>query len=448
MLLDPFVAALYACGVRCLRVSGAALLVVALLAPAAPAAEPSAPAEAPKPPVGLRIGIGQRGPEHPWILRLDNTSNEPLRVVSDPRLLWFEATVPGKKKPVRCELPAGMRPDDVDPDAMVTIAPGARKIRTFDPRFYCFPIGKDKDVLVPGTTLVSHYGFPPKTKTSWKRGKRVEERLPDTPPFIAEPADPERESDQAPIKSVDGNSITLDERYAEWVSEPEEKDKRNKKGKKDKKNKKDEEPVTNEPVTAVEPDPELVINKGVDAQTERSVVVTATFKNPRKSRLKVFFRRENITYEVLGPEGLVECDAGPDDREPEPTAFSNLGAGGSTSVTSRLVELCQRGTFARPGFYLIHARFEGSEDGREWDIVAYTGSVRTKRPVPVRVRTGEQPFLLAPRPQPGQDKPGAPGQPATPGQPAAGSPPPAPGAAPQGAPPPGALPPMGAPPKY
>ena len=65
-------------------------------------------------------------------------------------------------------------------------------------------------------------------------------------------------------------------------------------------------------------------------------------------------------------------------------------------MVSRVVELCPRGTFARPGFYLLNATFESQIDGGDRGLAAWTGAVRAKRPVAVRVQTGSETFLFGP----------------------------------------------------
>ena len=59
------------------------------------------------------------------------------------------------------------------------------------------------------------------------------------------------------------------------------------------------------------------------------------------------------------------------------------------TITSRLVELCPKGTFSRPGFYLVHARFDAMHNGEAYDLDAYVGRVATHSPANVRIRTGE-----------------------------------------------------------
>src|SRR5690606_4863414 len=103
----------------------------------------------------------------------------------------------------------------------------------------------------------------------------------------------------------------------------------------------------------------------------------------------VYFRRELLSFEVMGPGGLVSCDPQPDTRAPDRQAFLRLSPGRSMTITSRLVELCPKGTFSRPGFYLVHARFDADDSGEELCLDAYVGRVASETPANVRIRTGE-----------------------------------------------------------
>ena len=97
----------------------------------------------------------------------------------------------------------------------------------------------------------------------------------------------------------------------------------------------------------------------------------------------------------MGPDGTVTCDAEPDQRLPERQAFERIKSGGALSVTSRLVELCPSGTLARPGLYLVHARFDANQRGDDFNLDAFVGRVVSLSPAAVRIRTGELPFQRA-----------------------------------------------------
>jgi hypothetical protein len=92
----------------------------------------------------------------------------------------------------------------------------------------------------------------------------------------------------------------------------------------------------------------------------------------------------------MGPSGRATCDPQPDQRAPDRQAFQTLRPGGNTNVTSRLIELCPKGTFSEPGLYLIHGRFDARETGETLGMDAWVGQISSKEPALVRIRTGEQ----------------------------------------------------------
>ncbi len=358
-------------------------------------------------PYGLRFEVVEQGPELPWAYVVVNRGSEPMRVAVDPRLLRFElepappeeaAPAKGKAKPRPapkpkkrdCMLPEGIRPSKVDKSTEVVLAPGEGVVETFDPRLYCLPID-GKSPLDAGVTITARLGFKPKTKTVWRKGKKVEEPLPQTSPFIAVPAEekkpPAAEATEAPpeakakpaakgktkpeppaeegAKELVGTTFTLGGDYA--VKPP--------------------------PSDTPPPPLEVVLNRGSDASNEEAATITVQIKNRSKEKLQVFFRRELVSFEVSGPDGRVTCDPQPDGRAPDRQAFRTLPAGGTITTTSRLIELCPDDAFARPGLYLAHARFDASASGGEFGFEAITGKFASEKPAVIRIRSGELPFL-------------------------------------------------------
>ena len=110
--------------------------------------------------------------------------------------------------------------------------------------------------------------------------------------------------------------------------------------------------------------------------------------NRSKKSERVFFRRELVSFEISGPQGLVECQPGPDNRAPDRGAIATLRPGGRISATSRLIELCPEGSLRIPGLYLVHARFD-SVDSRDPNApTAFSGRLVSQKPVAIRVRRG------------------------------------------------------------
>lgn len=327
---------------------------------AKPNKSPEPPKEPPKPPVEVRVRLTEAGPDEKWELKIENASSTPTRVGDDLRFLWFEVTKPGQAKPKACKLPADMVPAGVPHRHERELAAGEVIIRKFDPRFYCFSPDK-QEILVPGAQVTPRYGFPHKTKVRWLKGKKVEEKV-DEAPYIAEPVDAEG---IGPRKEIVGDPVILDQRYAAWAGTPGE----------------DTNPDEAEPN-----EPELAMLRGSDAKTEMNVTAVVRLRNPTRHKLVIFLRRELLTFHVMTPHGVVACDAEPDERNPDRRAFRTVPPGGSVKVTSRLVELCDRGTFAEPAIYLVKAELQAPADGGEYGLDAFTGTLKTPVPATVRVR--------------------------------------------------------------
>lgn len=408
-------------------------------------------APAPPSPGPLQLTVVERGPDVPWSLRINNSSDEAFTLNGDPRLLWFEVAVPGQTRPTLCQLPPEMRPKE-DSGGNVSLEPGATYERHFDPRFYCFDGGSQK-TLVPGAVVHAFFGWPHKTKTSWKRGKRVEVTLPAEAPFVAslqppeeenppkaqtqplfdistpeqaasneaaaekpsveaasahrpdakdlegEPAKQAPESPSAPqaapsstdIKNLDGNSFALNSEYRLWSG--------------------DAQDANLDPAIPLD----ITVTRGSDAANERSASIEISLRNHSKKSVYLYFRRELTTVSVLTPDGVLECPPADETRAPSQLLFQRLAPGQRSAYPARLIELCPRGTFARPGLYLVNADLNaeyGADAGESENLVAFVGSLKSTRPVPVRIRTGEQPFL-ARKPR-AAGRPGAPAAPAAP----------------------------------
>ena len=353
------------------RLLGSLALTLTVLGAAGPAeAQSAAPKETPAP--ELELSVDERGPGRPWSMSLVNTGSRPAVVVADPRLLWFDVKTPSKKQSSPCRLPSELFPDRPDPRTVVVLEPGEGVAQSFDPRLYCFAAGGQWQ-LVPGSLVTPHFGWPAKKKTVWKNGKKTEETPKQQPPFMAGEAPEKGEEsrlDEAGVKEVSTEPFSLRSDYAEWSRTRIEGDRKAMKG-----------PL------------EIKVTQGSDASAERNATVSITLRNKSKRAEWVYFRRELVSFEVMRPEGLTTCDAQPDTRAPDRQAFSRLGPGGSMSFASRLVELCPRGTFAQPGLYLVHARFDSTEPGDDFNLDAFQGRVISPQPATVRIRTGEQPFL-------------------------------------------------------
>ncbi len=342
-------------------------------------------------PLGLRFEIVELGSELPWGFTIVNRGTEAAVVDFDARLLSLEIAPPPapvettaqgnakpkpKKppKPVICRLPADVAPSSVDEALAVKLEPGEGLAESFDPRLYC--VGKAPWPLVEGAVVTPHIGWPTLLKVSWKAGKREEKPGLQKEPFLAEPSeaqgslpagDAAKGAPERRVKELAGTPLTLGSDFSENQEAP--------KG------------------AATEP-PGLVLTiAGGDATNEGSAVATATFTNRGKKKQDVYFRRELVSYEVSGPDGVFTCDPQPDQRAPvDRSAIQTLRPGGKFSAVSRLIEMCPAHTFARPGLYLVHARFDSADSGSALGLHAFMGRLVSAKPALVRIRQGELPF--------------------------------------------------------
>jgi hypothetical protein len=331
------------------------------------------------PATGLVLQVHESGPDLPWKLKVFNAGTRPVRVVADPRLLWFSVRAPGKKKSLECKLPGELFPSEPEHRLIVELEPGEGLADRFDPRLYCFAADGQQG-LVPGALIEPHFGWPrAQDRVVWRHGKRDHEPVKQKPPFVAvvsaEGADEEPPPADASgsTKELRAQPFALRSEYATW----------SRRGL----------PVEVSRGTTAEGPLAFGLTQGSDAQAERSATVRLRLRNRSNHKIRVFFRRELVTFEVTGTDGTSTCNPAPDDRAPDAQEFLTLAAGQSMDFTCELAELCPRGTFGRPGLYLVHARFDATDNGEEAGLHAFTGTVASPAPGAVRIRTGEMPFL-------------------------------------------------------
>lgn len=355
----------------------------------------AAPSQAGKPSnSGLKLEVIERGPGEAWRLHIVNEGDQPVELVADTRLLWFEVKLPGKKKQSLCKLPDALAATNPpEPRLIVHLEPGEGVADQIDPRLYCFAEG-DQKLLVPGAEVTPHFGWPEAPpKKRWKRGKLVEEPTLQKPPFVARQsleAESHVEQPTRPVspkaaarltsagvagadKQLEGAGLTLRSEYAAWShqSTP-------------------QTPSGDTDSDAVLPPIGLRLIQGSDAKAEHEATIKLTLFNQSPLPTYVYFRREMVSFEVAGPAGVIQCPGRLDERSPERSSFLQLARGAKREFACRLAELCPRGTFGVPGLYLVYARFDATLSGHEQGIDAFVGPVYSRTPATVRIRTGEE----------------------------------------------------------
>jgi hypothetical protein len=369
---------------------------------------------------GLRFEVVEAGPRTSWAFVVVNRGSEDAHVVFDPRLLTLEIEAPPdpsakRRKPPKprvCRLPPTLRPDTEDDSFVIKLAPGHGMVEVFDPQLYCLP-EDGVSPLVSGAKVRASFGFPLKTKTVWKRGKREEEVLPQVAPFVAtlfpegahrhgrrrgRHGDHEKGEFAADVDA--GADAALEEEELEETDAGD--------GEEEAPRRARVEPTGSVKLLTGTPfelgsdyarptkleDERLALElvRGSDALTESNTAVTLKLVNRGKRPERVYFRREFVSFQVTGPDGPVICDPQPDTRAPDRQAFALLNPAGSLTVTSRMIELCPDDTFARPGLYVVEAEFDAFADGKEFGMNAFTGRLVAERGVVVRVQKGTLPF--------------------------------------------------------
>lgn len=349
----------------------------------------------------LTLAVSEDGPNQPWTVTLANRGSEPLGFIADPGLLWFEVTVPGRAMQT-CVLPEPLRPVGMQRKSVLILKPGEQYSRRLDPRFFCFAeLGQV--LLVPGAKVTPHFGWarevvPPAKSRAGARKKSpapaaVSAPRADQPPFVAwrsgsvasnepsappvpppgaeEPIDGDGEFGAAGaawrvptegLKSIQGATLELPASYSVWAG-----------------------PDRRQPTGDIE----LVMLAGSDAEDERSAAITFGVLNTLDRQQHIFVRRELLSYEVQGPDGFFECP-GSDVGSPDFASFSALPPHGAERAVVRLIEVCPRRSFARPGLYEVHARLQAKWSGQELGMDAFVGQLEVSRPAFVRVRSGDR----------------------------------------------------------
>jgi hypothetical protein len=98
---------------------------------------------------------------------------------------------------------------------------------------------------------------------------------------------------------------------------------------------------------------------------------------------------------VSGPDGAFECDSSsPSPLPQDETAFTALKPGKTLRIVTRLLEVCARGRFGRPGLYQISAQVNVPWSGQKLGVDGFQGMLITPHAALLRVRAGERSFFI------------------------------------------------------
>ena len=409
------------------------------------------------PPPALKMRIIAPSAQGPWLLRLDNEAEEPLRIAADVRLLRFEVRVPSKERLVhahgwtrRSTVCDGTKDfglgDHFPVNRELVLEPGQSYVEQFDPRLICF--GKDADLLVPGALVKPSMGWPPQkvwgnkmqaapwvadsaqAHRHYRPVRRIEAPsmvLSHSPPVVygpgdagtgtaaaeatttkdgaKEPAEDAKKQDaerEAPAKgSGEADSATGDDtrhgpRSAEEASR--------------------HQPGPPPPPLPPSPPEDqlaarmtLTASRFADSVRPTDIEVQVQAHNTGERPVFAALRDRMLSFRVMGPDGVVMCKRQSAGHQVPRDLFSTIHHGKHVHMLVMLAEVCPPGTFNRQGLYRVTPTLHADADGRQYGLSALTGKVTTRMPgVPsgqhheaddftlVRVKRGRVDFYKTP----------------------------------------------------
>lgn len=350
--------------------------------------------------LSLAMAVSERASDLPWVMTIENRSQAPILLAAIPSLLRLKLTAPPKKEEESSAPQKSTTKNDKDADEVIcqtgklpkslseqetlTLQPGELIFHAFDPRQLC---GGEKG-LQEGWTAELSYGFPMQTRKRWKGGKLVEEEIEQKAPFAATRA-PSDGDEMLPLKFVEAEPFVLGRTYplsqvSALPEQPESSAEAPDSG--------DDHAARGHAGLRTPPPPPLRLeleNLGASKNPELRLVKLRV-RNVSKKSIKIFLRRELITYEVVGPEGSATCAMQPSNRAPDSSQFSTLAPGSSRYFPTRLAEACPPDTWDTPGLYSVSARLNATASGEKHGFRAFTGTATTESPAQLTVTGGKK----------------------------------------------------------
>ena len=252
----------------------------------------------------------------------------------------FEVVVPGKLHKVTCRYTEAQFPNLSEQASRYT-ASGRGRRRSVRIRGSMF---RRRRTRPRARAVVTRTFVEGAEQTVWQRGRRA--RQAEQKPFVAErarleEADEEEQSEPAAadagagatadgdraLKRIAGQPFGLRSEYKEWSNTR----------------------LVDDDKLRQHPGPlELRLTQGSDAHSERNATVSLSLKNRSPDKQTVFFRREHVSFEVVGPDGIVTCDPQPDARAPDIQAFSTRPQETARSRPRAHDRACPQDTSAGP----------------------------------------------------------------------------------------------------
>lgn len=313
-------------------------------APAAPKPPPAPTLPSPD----VRLTIDTPSLFGPWVLHVTNASSVPVRIAADARLLSLEVTPRGERAPLRCALPADMRPND-NLDRSLVLPPGRSYSEPFEPRIYCFGERASR-ALAPQAVMVARLG--------WTAGSRDGAREAVSAIDGVEPA-------VANLASIAAPPIALPDDVTPPLAPP------------------DASPQADRPMLRV------TGSVDVDAETSGNISITVTVHNDGSRPVRLRFRPETLGFDLTTSSGAEACAWPQLVGAPMRELFSTLPPHGSETQSVLLADYCNARTFEHPGLVLVRPQLDARHaGGDDLGIEAFTGRVYATEPTVVRLHQG------------------------------------------------------------
>jgi len=364
------------------------------------------------PPVPARLWIIAPSAQGSWILRIDNESDEAIRIPADVRLLRFTVRPLKNKRwvsrPVICDGPRAFGLQRRFPARRaLLLRPGYSYVERFDPRLFCF--GKKAKAIAGGSLIKASYGWPERPRWS---------KRPERPPFVAESTKLPRK--YRPLRQLKSPTLLLSYmapqpeadsvETAETADRPvgptaapigaagddpydgadEGKDEANTSATPgNTTTPSSAKPISKTPavlprvVDELAPRFALTASRYADAAHARNIIVSVQTHNAGKRSAPVVLRRRQFSFKVFGPNGRTLCRRSTADHTVPPDHFRTLRHGKHIHLRVLLAELCPHGTFNRPGLYWAVPKLFADESGSDFGIRAMTGVAKVTDEGPV-----------------------------------------------------------------
>jgi hypothetical protein len=303
----------------------------------------------PLPPAEVILSIDAPSPRGPWVLRVMNNGDVPVRVVADARLLSLDVTERSAPKARHCELPEDMRPADPLERSLV-LPPKRAYAETFEPRLYCFD-GKLLDALSSGSLVVARLGLARAGESAFAVAA-IDGVLPQVGDRRVLESLPFRLPDEAVASVTTPHDMTTDGANLSLVSAP-----------------------------------------TVDALSVDTIEIPLTLRNGGSRPLVVRFRPEMLSFDLVRPSGVEHCAWPTVPAAALAESFAPLPPKkGSLQLVADIDAYCRGPALSQGGLIAIWPKLDTRNgSGQGIGVRSFDGQVAAVVPTIVRLHHGRLP---------------------------------------------------------